>query len=64
VGPRQTGTYRERKSTISSRELELQVEHLEELLDEIVALLDDPDISDDELREQIRAVVEETNADE
>ncbi len=49
---------------MSSRELELQVEHLEELLDEIVALLDDPDIADDELREQIRAVVEETNADE
>lgn len=49
---------------MSSRELELQVEHLEELLDEIVALLDHPDISDDELREQIRAVVEETNADE
>ena len=49
---------------MSSRELELQVEHLEELLDEIVALLDDPDLSDDELREQIHAVVEETNADE
>ena len=49
---------------MSTRELELQLEHLEELVDEIVALLDDPDISDDDLREQIRAVVEETNDDE
>lgn len=45
-------------------ELELHANHLEDLLDEIVALLDDPDISDNELREQIRAVVEETNDDE
>lgn len=43
--------------------LELQLEHLEKLLDEIMALLDDPDISDGELRDQIRAVVEETDAD-
>jgi hypothetical protein len=49
---------------MTRNELELQLEHLEELFDEIVALLDDPEISDDELREQIRAVVEETNADE
>jgi len=49
---------------VSTRELELQLERLEELFDEIDALLNDPEISDDELREQIRAVVEETNADE
>lgn len=49
---------------MSTRELELQLERLEELFDEIDALLNDPEISDDELREQIRAVVEETNADE
>ena len=49
---------------MSTRELEQQLEHLEELFNEIVTLLDDPDIHDDELREQIRAVVEETNADD
>ncbi len=49
---------------MSRRELELQLEHLEGLFDEIVALLDDPDISDSELRDQIRAVVEETDGDE
>ncbi len=49
---------------MNSRELELQLQHLEDLIDEIVALLDDPDISDGELRDQIRAVVEETDADD
>jgi hypothetical protein len=49
---------------MARNELELQLERFEELLDEIMALLDDPDISDDELREEIRAVLEETNADE
>jgi len=48
---------------MTRHELELQLEHLEELLDEIMALLDDPEISDGELRDQIRAAVEETNAD-
>ncbi len=49
---------------MSTRELELELECLEGLLDEIIALLDDPDTSDDDLREQIRAVVEETDDDE
>ena len=43
---------------MSSRELEQQLEHLERLFDEIVASLDDPDTPDNELRDQIRTVVE------
>lgn len=49
---------------MSTRDLELQLEHLEELFEEIVALLDDPDISDGELREQVRGLLEEDNGDE
>jgi hypothetical protein len=45
---------------MTRNELELQLSHLEDLFDEIVGLVDDPDISDSELRVQIRAVVEET----
>ncbi len=63
-GPRYGGTKGDKADNMSRRELELQLEHLERLFDEIVALLDDPDISDSELRDQIRAVVEETDGDE
>jgi len=34
------------------------------MLEEIAALVDDPDISDDELRDQIRAVLEEDTDDD
>jgi hypothetical protein len=50
-----------RRYVMNNRELELQLERLEELLDEVLQLIDDPDISDSDLREQIRAVVEETD---
>jgi uncharacterized coiled-coil protein SlyX len=46
---------------MSKDELELQLSHLEDLFDEIVGLVNDPDISDSELREQVRAVVEEAD---
>ena len=49
---------------MSTQELELQLEHLEELLDSIVALVDDPDISDHELREEIRELLEVNDDDE
>lgn len=45
-------------------ELELQLEHLEDLIDEIVELVDDPGIADAELREQLRALLEEDDDDE
>ncbi len=44
---------------MTSRELELHLEHLEALLDEITALVDDPEIPDDELRDHIRTVLQE-----
>lgn len=46
---------------MDDRELEIQLDRLEELLEEVLQLTDDPEISDSELREQIRAVVEETD---
>ena len=46
------------------RELKRQLAHLEDLFAEIVAVLDDPDISDDELRDHIWAVVEDPDGDE
>lgn len=41
-----------------------ELERLEGMLEEIAALVDDPDISDDELRDQIRAVLEEDTDDD
>jgi hypothetical protein len=49
---------------MTSYELELQLAHLEDLFDEIVALVNDPDISDRDLCEQLRALVEDANDDE
>ncbi len=46
---------------MNNRELEMQLDRLEQLLEEVLQLIGDPDISDSELREQIRAVVEETD---
>ena len=46
---------------MNNRELEMQLDRLEQLLEEVLQLIDDPDIPDSELREQIRAVVEETD---
>ena len=49
---------------MSTRKLELQLENLEGLLDEILALLDDPDIPNAELRKQLRALLDDDNDDE
>jgi hypothetical protein len=45
-------------------ELQLRVENLEELLDEILSVLDDPDIGEGELRDQLRGLLEEDNDDQ
>lgn len=45
-------------------ELQVQLENLEELLDEVLALLDDPDIGEGELRHQLRALLEEEEDDD
>ena len=49
---------------MTPQELELQLEHLEDLFDEIVGLVDDPDITDGELREQLRELLEENDEDD
>lgn len=49
---------------MTSHELELQLAHLEDLFDEIVGLVNDPDISDRELCEQLRALLEDADDDE
>lgn len=49
---------------MTSHELELQLGDLEDLFDEIVGLVDDPDISDSDLRHQLRTLLDETNDDE
>ena len=45
-------------------ELELQVEQLEDLIVEIGGLVDDAGIADGELRDQLRALLEEDDDDE
>lgn len=45
-------------------ELELHANHLEDLLDEIEALIDDPDLSDRELRGRLRELLQEETDDE
>jgi hypothetical protein len=45
-------------------ELQVRLENLEELFDEIIALLDDPDIGEGELRHQLRELLEEDDDDE
>lgn len=45
-------------------ELQLRVENLEALYDEILALLDDPDIGEGELRDQLRGLLEEDHDDQ
>jgi hypothetical protein len=53
-----------RMCKMTRSELQLRVENLEELLDEILTLLDDPNIVDGELRDQLRALLEEDNDDQ
>lgn len=53
-----------RRRTVTDHELELQLDNLEDLVDEIVALVDDPDIPDGELRGQLRELLEVTGGDE
>lgn len=45
-------------------ELQVRLESLEELFDEIIALLDDPEVGEGELRDQLRALLEEDDDDE
>jgi len=45
-------------------ELQARLENLEELFDEITALLDDPEVGEGELRRQLRELLEEDNDDE
>ena len=45
-------------------DLQLRLENLEELFDEILTLLDDPDVGEGELRDQLRALLKEDNDDE
>jgi len=45
-------------------ELELQVSDLENLLEELVSLVDDPDLTDTEFRDQVRELVSEEDADD
>lgn len=45
-------------------DLQVRLENLEELFDEIIALLDDPDIGEGELRHQLRELLEEDDDDE
>ncbi|HKV43604.1 MAG TPA: hypothetical protein VJT32_02835 [bacterium] len=45
-------------------ELELHVSDLEGLLEELVSLVDDPDLTDAEFRADVRELVSEEDADE
>lgn len=45
-------------------ELELQVNDLETLLEEFVSLVDDPDLTDAEFRDEVRELVSEEDSDE
>ena len=44
-------------------ELELQVSDLENLLEELVSLVDDPDLTDTEFRDEVRELVSEEDTD-
>jgi hypothetical protein len=49
---------------MNRNELELQLENLEGMFDEIATLLDDPEVSDAELRERVREILEGDDASE
>ena len=48
----------------TNEELELELADLEELFDEIAELVDDPETSDNELRDELRALLYGDDGDE
>ncbi len=51
---------------MTQQELEAQLADLEELFDEIAELVDDPEVSDSQLRDEVRKLLyeEDDNGDE
>lgn len=64
--PRTALTHHRKAETdkMTRSELQVRLESLEELFDEITALLDDPEVGEGELRHELRELLEENDDDE